>query len=414
MLGASLSLWAGGYRVALQGARQAGMGLTSTSFTQDASGLFFNPAMISFSDYRAGFSGNFFSIDATNYYQNPMTGASFETNNPMGTPFQFGGYYTWNNGLTLALNACTPYGNTVKWPSIWTGGNIVTEISLSAIYIQPTLAYQITDDISFGASFNYVTGHMNLKRNISSVNGTMSLDGAGTGYGFTLGLYGSPTEKMRWGVSYRSKTDMEATNQEAKFDIPGSVISANGPFYTADDKFSATLPLVSEWTTGASYLFGDKFTLSAEFNMAQWSQYESLDIDFEQNEIGNDPGDATISSTPKKFRNSGTARVGGQYDFSEKFCLRGGYYYDPSPVQSEYWSPETPSTDINAATVGIGITLAEKMYIDLSGVFIGGKERSFNNPMTNLAGDTKSDASIFGIGLSYNFNKKIKTQNEEL
>ncbi len=415
LLGASLSMMAGGYRVALQGVRQAGMGHTSTGFTQDASGLFFNPAMIAFSEHRAGLSANFFGLTGTNYYQNQLTDASYETDNPTGTPFQVGGYYTFKNGLTLGLNACTPYGNSVKWPSSWTGQDLVTEISLSAIYIQPSLTYQISKDLSIGASFNIVTGDINLQRNLSSVGGSMELDGKGNGYGYTVGIYGKPTEKMRWGLSYRSKVDMEANEQNASFTLPASVISATGPFKTTEDKFSATLPLVSEWTTGFSYKFWDKLTMSAEVNMAQWSQYEKLDIDFDQNLIGNDANDATLSSTPKKFRNSGTVRIGGQYDFSDRFCIRAGYYHDPSPVRSEYWSPETPSVDINAGTFGLGFNIADKMYIDLAGMVFAGKERAFDNVAANFSGDTKSDATAFGLGLSYNFNKKIKPQvNEEL
>ncbi len=412
LLGASLSLMAGGYRVALQGARQAGMGHTSTSFTQDVSGLFFNPAMISFSDYRVGMGGNFFGLNGTNYYQNPMTNESYETDNPMGTPLQFGAFYTFNNKLTIALNACTPYGNSVKWPSTWTGRDIVTDIKLNAIYIQPTLAYQISDDISIGASFNIVTGQLDLERDISSVGGDLELNGKGKGYGYTVGIYGKPTEKMRWGISYRSKVDMKAENQDATFNIPNSVISPSGPFVTGADKFTATLPLVSEWTTGVSYKFWDKLTLSAEVNLAQWSQYEKLEIDFEQNQIGNDPNDATISTTPKKFKNSGTIRVGGQYDFSDKVCIRAGYYHDPSPVKSAYWSPETPSVDINAATFGLGFKIIDKMYLDLSYMAFAGKERAFNNTTANFSGDTKSDAMAFGVGLSYNFNKKNKIEKD--
>ncbi len=407
LIGSSLSLLAGGYKVSLQGVRQAGMGHTSTSFTQDASGIFFNPAMISFSEYSGGFGGSFFSITGTNYYQNPKTGESYETDNPTGTPLQFGGFYTFNNGLTIALNACTPYGNTIKWPTGWTGRDMVTDISLTAIYIQPTIAYKFNDWLSIGASYNIVSGALELNRDITGVGGDMSLTGDARGQGFTVGLYGQPTPNMRWGLSYRSKVDMKAENQKASFGIPQSVISASGPFVTNEDKFTATLPLVSEWTTGVTYKFSDKFQLSGELNMAQWSQYESLDIDFEQNSIGNDPDDMTISSTPKKFFNVGTIRVGGQYDFSDKLCMRLGYYHDPSPVKSKYWSPETPSTDINAATVGLGFRVSDHLDIDLAGMFLGGKETYINNTMTNFSGDVKSDANIFGISIAYNFKKKI-------
>lgn len=409
----SLSLWAGGYRVALQGTRQAGMGHTSTSFRQDASNMFFNPASISFADYKAGISLNFFGINSNSYYQNPSTLENYETDNPMSTPFQLGGYYTLSNGVTFALNVCTPFGSTVEWPAGWTGSDLVNTISLSAIYIQPTIAYQIAEDLSIGASFNIVTGNINLQRSISSVGGDMELDGQANGLGYTVGIYGKIDDKFRYGLSYRSCTEMKAENQRASFNLPSSIVDAvNGPFFTEQDNFSASLPMVSEWTTGVSYRFADKFTLSGEFNLAQWKQYKSLDIDFEQNEVGNDLDDATLSSTPKNFRNTGTIRVGGEFAVSETVDIRGGYYYDPSPVKSEYWSPETPSVDIHAGTFGLGFHFGQ-FDIDMAALAFSGSERYFDNTYQNFSGDTKGDAMAFGVGLTYNFSKKIKPTNDE-
>lgn len=74
---------------------------------------------------------------------------------------------------------------------------------------------------------------------------------------------------------------MKAENGTATFDIssalyPNLNLDANG-----QDGFKATLPLVDEYTIGATYKVTPKWQISADFNYQGWDQYNALVIDFD-------------------------------------------------------------------------------------------------------------------------------------
>src|SRR5699024_3353583 len=115
LLGLGVSTFAGGYRVALQGVRQASMGLTSVMHARDASIAFYNPAGLAFVDSKLSIAAGGFGIINNVKWQNPSTLESAETDSPLGTPIYFAASYRPIDDLTLGLSFTTPFGSTVTW-----------------------------------------------------------------------------------------------------------------------------------------------------------------------------------------------------------------------------------------------------------------------------------------------------------
>ena len=74
------------------------------------------------------------------------------------------------------------------------------------------------------------------------------------------------------GFNYRSKVIMEAENGSADFENIAVL---------PDGSFNASLPLPAEITMGLSYEFCDKFLFAFDYNFTQWSEYESLVVEFD-------------------------------------------------------------------------------------------------------------------------------------
>ena len=398
----STFLLAGGYRVSLQGVRQAAMAHTS-AHTRDASVLFFNPAGMSFIPEKLSVVAGGFGIKTKAEYQNASTWYHAETDNKMGTPLYLAASYKVYKDLSAGLSVTTPYGNSVNWGKDWDGRDLVQDIELRSFFIQPTVSYKINKWISAGAGLIYATGNIELNRAISGVSNdaSLQLDSKASGLGYNLGVYVKPTKELDVSVAYRSNVDMKTQNGKANFTIPSSLIGSS-KFPVANDGFSATLPLASELTFGLSYKVTPKWTIATDINFAGWSKYESLDIDFEKATLGDNPNDLTISSTKKEFKNSRIYRIGSEYLINDKFAGRLGYYYDESPVQDMYWSPETPSTSNHALTGGVGYTVNKNILIDATAGYILGKVRDINNTDAAFYGQVRSKAVFFGLGLTYN------------
>ncbi len=398
--GAMTAAYAGGFRVSLQGIKQAAMGHTGVAVVHDASSAFFNPAGLALIDSKWSVSAGVFGISAEANYQNRLTGASYDTDNGLGTPLALYVSHKLSDKLAVGLGVYTPYGNTVTWGDDWSGQALIRDISLQAFFIQPTISYKLNDWASVGAGFIYATGGVELNRGANSAgtnigNAKLKSDSA-DGIGYNLGLMLKPHEKVQIGVNYRSEVKMEAEG-EARITYEGNALTGvDVGTVLASDDWKADLPLAAELTFGIAYMPTDKWTLEFDLNYAFWDAYTSLDFDFVNDNLPD-------SSSKRDYENTFIYRIGAAYDFNDRWTGRIGGYYDESPSPDSYFSPETPTVDNRAFTSGLTYNFKNGLSVDGTYMFLSGKERSFTNVETGWSGDLKATTHIFGLGASYNF-----------
>ncbi len=391
-----LLMHAGGFQVNLQGTKQTGMGHLGTSFYLGASSAYFNPAMMGFSESKFNFEAGVSPLLAYAAYQNQETGRVERTDNPLGTPFYFYGTYKINDELSAGLAVYTPFGSSVVWGDDWSGRNLIQDISLQAIFFQPTVSYKISEKLNVGLGLIYATGAVEINRAIPAPigeNNSVNLKGNTASYGYNFGIHYQATEKLTVGVTYRSEIEMELEGGDADFSVDPALRS-NFP----DTKFDATLPLPSTTTLGIAYQASEKLLLSVEGSLVGWSTYESLDFDFEDNTESLED-----SENPRNYEDTIIVRAGAQYSVNDKLDARLGVYYDQSPVTDEYFNPETPSTDNLGITAGLSYSVSEKFTVDASFLYIYGMERESEYKPANFGGKYQSRSYIPGIGLNYKF-----------
>ncbi len=390
---------AGGYQVNLAGQRQIGMGHTGTGLALDNASIFFNPGAMSHIRENGVTIGGSAIFSKIAYRAIEPSNAEARTDNPAGTPFQVYGTFGITEKLKAGLGVYTPFGSTVKWGNTWTGRFGLEQLKLSAIYIQPTLSYKISDKLGIGAGFTYVLGSVNLQRSIPVQDqqgnyGHAELDGDATGVGYNLGIYFAPTEKISLGLSYRSRVDVDVEEGDATFRVPAS-LDARFP----DTKFAASLPLPASLTLGIGIKPTDKLTLAVDVSHVGWSAYKSLRFDYEQPVNG-----ADFTENARNYEDSYIYRIGAEYNVTDALALRAGAYYDSSPVEEGYLTPETPDADARGISGGIGYNLSEKLSIDASFLYINRKERTdLSDKSGGIGGTYKAVAYIPGIGLNYKF-----------
>ena len=395
--------YAGGFRIALQGQRALAMGHTGVAVVNSSEVAFFNPAGMSFLEEKLSVSFGMNAIFSNIAFQNEEFGYSARSESTIGTPFSLYGTYKINEKLSLGIAVYTPYGSRVRYADDWAGSHLVNDISLSAIFFQPTVSYRITDNISVGGGPIYVSGSVNFSRNLdrSTTNAEgerlgVTIDQTGIGaWGYTAGVMFKPTDKLTFGVNYRSEINMEARGGDADFrNIPDNL---QGQF--ADGTFDADLPLPAELTVGASYQVNDKWLVAFDYNRVFWNAYDALDVMF---------SNGLESINPRNYQDAATYRFGFQYNASEMFTLRAGYYFDESPVQDGYFAPETPRNNSNNFTAGVSVQISNRLAIDASFLYIHFNEIDasydyyFENGVAAPFGGTyKNNAFIPGLGITY-------------
>ncbi len=390
---------AGGYQVNLAGQRQIGMGHAGTGLAMDNASIFFNPGAMSHireHGITIGASG----ILAKIAYRAPSpSNSTAMTDNPLGTPFQVYGTYGVTDKLSVGLGVYTPFGSTVNWGNDWNGRFGLTQLSLQAIFVQPTASYQINEKVGIGFGLVYAFGGVNLQRDIPLQDqqgnyGTAELDGKANGIGFNAGLYLKPSDRVSLGLSYRSKVDMKVDGGSANFTV-ASAVQSRFP----NTNFAATLPLPSTVTLGVGFTPTEDLTLALDVSRVGWSAYKSLRFDYDAEVNG-----ASFLEADRNYKDSYIYRIGAEYKATDMLALRAGIYYDESPVQEGYLTPETPDADALGLSVGVGYRFSDKISLDASFLYVNRQKRTDTGELAGgIAGTYKAVAYIPGIGVTYNF-----------
>jgi long-chain fatty acid transport protein len=392
--------YAAGYKVGLQGIKQIGMAHAGTGLALDASSIFFNPGALSYSPNQVILGGTLL-MPRVQYLDN-STQTITNADPGTGTPFALYGSYGISKKLVAGLGIYTPFGSTLAYPKGWTGAQTLRSISLKAVFIQPTISYKLNKDLSIGAGFIYSTGSVNLQRDILALqnqNGTYPstvLDAKASGMGFNAGVY-YQKNKLSAGLAYRSNVNMDADNGNATFnDIPASA-AAN----FVNTTFKTSLPLPAELNLGLGYKLNSKTTIAADLNYAFWSKYDSLRFDF----TTNTPAVKDVAD-PRLFKNALAVRLGANYMLNKKVDVRGGVFYDQSPSQDGYVTPETPDNNRLGFTLGTSYKITRDLGVDAAFLYQNVAARTQKNLVSNLDGTFATKALGISIGFSYAFNNK--------
>ncbi|WP_303309446.1 OmpP1/FadL family transporter [Hymenobacter sp. BT730] len=405
---AATAATAGGFQVSLAGIKNNGMGGVGAGLALDQASMFYNPgalAMVRERGVQMGANATF----ARQAFRAEFGGDERNLRNSVVNPFSlFAGFGPAEGKWKAGIAVYTPFGSNLRYADGWEGRFSLTDIDLKSVFVQPTVSFAVTDQLSVGLGVAVLAyGSVNLQRDIPVTNsqgqyGHVELDGqAEHKVGLNAGVFFKPSEKLSVGVSYRSKIDATVEGGDVTFsNLPAS---AKASFQGTE--FGVTIPLPATTTIGIGVMPTEKLTVALDVNHVQWSKYRSLDFTF------NGPVGGATSSTSKRFyQDALTLRLGGQYKLTDAFTVRAGGSYDMSPVKDGYVSPETPDADRIGVTAGASYKAGEHFSVDISTQFISLQKRTqtqqdlLNNKTTDrVAGTYKTQIVIPGIGLNYTF-----------
>jgi len=300
----------------------------------------------------------------------------------------------WKAGIGIY----TPYGGSVDWGKEWPGRYSLTNLSMRAFYIQPTLSFKITDQFSVGGGFVYNVGIVDLGRALPVFGsdgkaGQADLSGTGTGMGYNLGVHYNLADEFAISLNYRSKVITKLEGGDATFDVPAS-LAANFP----NGKFDAELPLPASFNVGIAFPVSEKVKTAIDASFIDYSIYKELVFDYENNT-------PTLQDTrsEKNYQNAFSAKIGFNYEATDKLELRAGTGYVYTPVQAKYVYPETPDNNRMMAAAGLTYKFTPNWQMSAAYVFQKILKRTTTNAETQLSGAYETNIHAPGISLSYSW-----------
>jgi len=272
-----------------------------------------------------------------------------------------------NHQMLFDLNKKANFKYTFKGPGVNFPGDIFYKQNGELTTLSPAIAFQITPDLSLGATFNFWTnifgtdGWTTKYRQISK--GTIGGDNARAsvridthnrfrGFNYHIGALWNITNKITFGAVYKSSFNSRI-NRRTKFHEEQSLDGVfSKPINTLSHE-QLRLKMPDSYGVAFSYRFSDNFTTAIDLYRTEWSKYI----------LTNDDGSKVRAVNLKSMRGNSVKpthqiRVGGEYLFilpKTVIPVRGGIFYDPEP------STNNPD-DYFGVSCGTGLSIGNIVF----------------------------------------------------
>lgn len=311
--------------------------------------------------------------------------------------------HQFNDKFVMGAGFYQPFGLTTEWPANSLSAFVSQKASLKTFFITPSVGYKLNKNFSIGGGLDIIMGEIKLDRNVS-LQPTLpftfanTLEGNKTKVSFNLGLLVETDANFNFAVTYKNKTNLD-------FDVDATFINVPAPVRPLfpDGTAAVTIPLPAQLMIGASTSY-DKFSFEGDIIWTQWDEFQSIDVDFATNTPA-----LKDQSTLRLYENTYAIRLGAEYKMSDQVAIRGGYYYDKTPVPNKAVDPILPDGSRNGISFGLGYK-SDRWSMDAGYLILLFDDRTspYNNfvsPPGNLiaAGTYTSGASLLAFGFGYKF-----------
>src|SRR5256712_48828 len=382
---------------------RAGTGVAAPC--SDGSAMFFNPGV------PAGLTGAHATIGVTLIdIQGGFTDDVFQQHTELDDPLigvpQLYISYGATSKLAVGVGLFAPYGLETRWPMAFDGRFAGYKNFLRSVYIQPTLAYQVTPRLSLGGGLDIVLGKVELNQRLDLAQapipttlvpvplgsppatfgqfgiapGTdfanVHLEATKTTVGAHFGAVFKVSERLSFGANFLTQAKFDYSGTAAftqvltNLVVPADIAvgALRIPAGTPVDLFLNAPPLSlfdpttgvfksqpvtttiknpSQMALGVAYKVASGWTLLGDYQYTWWDSFNELDIVF--------PQDASGALSRKLFeRYDGTSgfRFAAEWMKDAKWTFRGGYLYHGGAAPAETVTPLLPEGNRNEFTAG--------------------------------------------------------------
>jgi long-chain fatty acid transport protein len=389
------SAFGGGLALSGVGARAIGMGGAFRAVADDWSAAYWNPAGLAQMD-KSDLSATLSILSPRPSYAPQLTYSGYDvgykngaTRYPKDKDFlspNFAGFVKINSlkNITAGVAFYVPYALGSEWDlfepiyrdAVVPYPKIDHKADLQIMDIHPTISKAFMENkllAGFGVSF--LRGSITYRKTILSPTGLprphdnvavdATIEGTGWGYGANFGILYKQSDKIQFGISGKtpSKLSLEGTlkNSLYRFFNPQlkETLMAQAQTHTDSMRLNYLFPDVAEissWKNdvdgsiklpgdiglGMSYKINEKLKVSCDLTYTFWARLDSIVIHVQGQQSPIDPSLAKQVVVRTLWDNTIRLSLGGEYQLNEPLTLRAGFYYDPSPIPDNTFSPLIP------------------------------------------------------------------------
>lgn len=405
----------GGFRIFASDAEIMGKGSAFTGEADNPAAIVYNPAGLTQLKGANHMSVGFAAIQPLTEHTSTAGVTTQARINTFWVPHV---YFVSDLGLdkvVFGIGSTSNFGLATDWArdSFSAYSATKTEVENMDNYI--TLSYEVNEMFSIGIGSIIEKSKLNKEKQIYQTPGTDAngqVKGDDMGYGYTLSGLMKLNDQHQFGLMYRSAIDLKyegdvtADNLNNLGSTPYNAVFGGASYKTA---FKGDFTLPQSVVLGYSFTPNDKWRLNFDMEWMDWSAIESETLSF-PNET-----DATRLTILKALTNSDrdwestlSYSAGAEYNWSDKLRLRGGYFYNPSPIPDKNFDTSVPISDNHGINAGFGYDLREDLTLDMAytGMFYTDRtvDTTFGAALgATLDGTYKNFVNLATATLSYVF-----------
>ena len=366
----------GGYALPYQSAKAVGLGNAVTAGVDDPSAVYSNPAALS------EVKGN--QILGGTQYINVISGVKNSGRNSRNQhddnfiPTLFANYHVPGTGLATGIGLYTPFGLATSYGerSFTRFGAIRSE--LRTMYLTPSVAWRANPSLSLGGGLSFVHSSALFSRALflgGGAEGRIRLTDTDNSYTYNLGLLFKPYEKIKFGLTYRGRVDLNYDTAHVK------VANGAGAVESGNSK-GTHLPLPPVMSTGINWTITPDWESEFVYDYTHWSEFRHLKARFNPAFLG---GTLRGLFIQERWKDTHTFRLGSSYRLDARWVARAGMVLDESPIPASTLGPSIPGADTLTFNAGLGYQ-RNNWKIDLGYAAIFSKKRSVSNNVLEANG----------------------------
>lgn len=298
--------------------------------------------------------------------------------------------HSMTSDFKLGVSAGSYFGLGLDYDDDWAGRYYIQEGKFLTFGVNPVAAYRINKYLSIGAGVSMVVSKYEVKtalRNLEpgSSDGRLKFDDYDTGFGGNAGLMIEPKEGTRFGITYRSKVDLEykdKPNLHGAGPLLQGALNATG---LAGAKLKLDMALPQAVMASAYHEFTDKLAIMGNVGWQDWSSFGNIDVTI-------DSTTSTSATEDLGYDDTWHFAFGIQYRIAEPWLLSTGFAYDTSPADSgKKRSPALPLDRQIRVGAGLQYELNQAITLGAAYEYLGLGDANINRTGGNLRGDLKGD-----------------------
>jgi len=412
-----------------------------------ASAVFFNPAAILGGTTRWNVQAGVTLIQPTGSFTDSASNAVTSLNKK--TYPVPSGYisYQVNSKLALGIGAFAPYGLTTDWPTTSPGRFLAYKTTIASVYVQPTIAYQLTPRVQVGLGIDYVHSSAQVHRHLDASKlpapapapagltlGSLGIpagtdmadvlfDVSGSGWGAHLGMLIKATDKLSFGLRWMRQVQVNFKGTASFTQIQtGLLLPAGNPFGVpggtpldavlapsfgsgqalSKQNASTTIVMPYQIVAGVAYKLMPTLTVLGDWQHTEWSEFQNLALALTY---------APTVTEQENFVNTDAWRLGFDWQAMPWLAIRGGGLWHNGASPDGSVTPVLPEGNRWEGTVGAGIQLTHMLRLDLAYQYLRQQDRRGRmvDPPPNIDGALVNHglyefkANLFGASLSVGF-----------